>query len=168
MQALDCGYSGFTVVGSTGSGGYVGQGRNVGAAVCARKHLDTDGLAVLVVIVQEKCMRGHVRPGVINKTGAALTEYDRQAHPLCGQQRPWSHRYNDGVGFDDVAINFNASHGCVVGVPHRACDSSTAQSGAMPLGSLHHRGGEHVGMNDCRRLGRAKSRRYDDAVGQPL
>src|SRR6185312_14871595 len=95
-------------------------------------------------------IRWDVAAGIVDYARTSLSEHGGQRHPFRGQERPWSHRDDDGVRLDDAAIDLDASRGRAMLRPDNAGDPSAAQLNTMLLGGAHHCRGKLARMNDRR------------------
>ncbi len=129
----------------------IGQRADMRRAVGARKHLDRDPGAPLVVIVEEQRVRGNVVAGVVDDARTALSVDRGQAHPFGREHRPRTHRDHHVIGLDHFAVDLDAARRRAMRVPDDAGDAAVAQRGAMRLRGAHHARSEFPGMHDRRR-----------------
>src|SRR5258708_1680053 len=112
-------------------------------------------------------MRGNLATGVVDQTGTLLAEYGRQPDPLPGENRPRTHRDDQGIGIEGFTIDLYAAHDRFTAANH-ARHPPCAYLGTLTLCCVHHRGRELARMNDRRGVCRAESIEDYYTVGQPV
>ncbi len=85
----------------------VGERRDEGVAVGARKHFDRHDAAALLMIFEEQRIGRDIRAGVVDEARTSPPEHRGQRHPSGCQQRPRPHRDDDGIRLDDAAIDLD-------------------------------------------------------------
>jgi hypothetical protein len=98
---------------------------------------------------------------------ALVAPHRRQRQPARRKDRPWSHRDDDGVAFDDLAARERDAAQCCARAAHQADDGIVSQDRAMHLRRAHQTCRERAGIDHRRRLGRAEPSRDRDPAGQP-